>query len=875
MNKLAEKAGDKTVAAEAFTGNNLVLVDEGHRGSSGTEWLKRRDALVRGGFSFEYSATLGQAAGSGKTLKETREELLKKKAKTHFGSNNLSNLDENKLAAIALTAKEEQTARQTAVLETYAKSVLFDYSYKFFYADGYGKDSLILNLNNEGDYFAQHEKLYFTACLLSFYQQLYLFETHDATLQEWQIEKPLMVFVGNTVSSEESDILKLIGFLAFFLNHPHKVQMWLDDLVNDKAQLVDKNGRNIFLHRFVLLAAFSGQTAELYTDILRRVFNAPSTARLRLYQLKKAEGELALCVGSHAPFGVINIGDAPGLLKAAQSHTDFDSSADEFSNGLFDTINTGKSGVNVLIGSRKFTEGWSSWRVSTMGLLNMGKSEGSQIIQLFGRGVRLKGRGYSLKRSLPGERPKGVFLDKLETLNIFGVNAGYMDKFREYLAEEGVDLDEVITLDFKVQPNLPQGVKLKTLKLDAQYQGNREKSFKRTQKVDLFDIPVQWQGKIKMPHAVLDLYPQIEALATKGANTVQSLDTQKRKSSLNASCFAFFDWDKIYLAVQQHKHAQSWYNLRLDKRRLREFAESGGCYTLLAPESALAVRDFADVQKQEKWLTDLLLRYVDGFYTRLKAAYEGQFYETAWVDEQNGSMLEGYVFEIKASEDGGVYEGRLKELKAHVENGDLQKVLRWNVPNVEAICFDPHLFYPIMVLDNKETLPFTMNPLALSAHSEVKFVKDLQAASDSGRLKEWTQGKDVYLLRNAANKAKGLGFALAGNFYPDFLLWLVERESGRQWLTFVDPKGIRHMTWNDPKFGLYEEVKKLEQSLALNLTLNSFILSATPAEDTAQTGALAVFGKTEAEFAQKHILFMDQPGYLQQMFAMILSNAAV
>ena len=37
----------------------------------------------------------------------------------------------------------------------------------------------------------------------------------------------------------------------------------------------------------------------------------------------------------------------------------------------------------------------------------MGRGEGSQIIQLFGRGVRLKGRNYSLKRSTPGERPKG------------------------------------------------------------------------------------------------------------------------------------------------------------------------------------------------------------------------------------------------------------------------------------------------------------------------------------------------------------------------------------------------------------------------------------------------------------------------------------
>ena len=875
VNKLAEKSGEKTVAVGAFEGNNLVLVDEGHRGSSGEEWLKRRDVLVRGGFSFEYSATLGQAAGKGKTLAETRTDLLKKKAKLHFGKGSLNGLNEAQLAQIALTPQEEQTARQTAVLETYAKTVLFDYSYKFFYADGYGKDSLILNLNNEDGYFAQHEKLYFTACLLSFYQQMYLFETHHGRLKEWQIEKPLMVFVGNTVSGEDSDILKLADFLAFFLNEPEEVQGWLADLVDDKARLLDQRGGHLFLGRFAPLADFCGRTADLYADILRRVFNAPSPARLRLNLLKKGDGELSLRVGGHAPFGVINIGDAAALLKAAESHLDFDSSSDEFSDGLFHQINGGKSSVNLLIGSRKFTEGWSSWRVSTMGLLNMGKSEGSQIIQLFGRGVRLKGRGYSLKRSLPADRPRGVFLEKLETLNIFGINADYMDKFREYLAEEGVDLDEVITLDFKVQPNLPLGVKLKTLKLDAKYQNNREKSFKRTQKVDLFEIPEAWQGKIKMPHAELDLYPRVESFATQGAASLKTLEHQKHKGCLDTACFAFFDWDKIYLTVQNHKHEQSWYNLRLDQSRLKAFAESSGWYTLFAPEEALAVRGFDDVCKQEKLLTNLLLLYVDDFYARLKAAYEGQFYEEAEVDAEHGSMLEGYVFEIENTDHGHATHERLHDLKNRVESGEISKVIGWHTPNVEAICFNPHLFYPIMVLEHRDALPFTMKPLALGAHSEVQFIRDLQEASDKGRLKEWTQGKDVYLLRNAANKSKGLGFALAGNFYPDFLLWLVDKQNGRQWLTFVDPKGIRQMAWNDPKFGLYEEVKKLEQSLGLNLTLNSFVLAVTPSEDTAQTGMLDKFGKTEAECREKHILFMDKANYLEQMFAMILAEQVV
>ena len=840
IHKLGEKSGEKVVSVEAFAGNNLVLVDEGHSGSSKEDgaFQKRREALVRGGFSFEYSATLGQAV----------------------------------------------VGKKNTLREKYAKAILFDYSYKYFYADGYGKESLILNLQ-KGAYFAEHEKLYFTACLLSFYQQMYLYQTHKDRLKDWNIEKPLMIFVGKSVAdktgtsetadqkTEKSDMFRVLSFLAFFLNERTAVESYLADLIDDKARLLDDKGNNIFLRRFAPLMGFSGRAADLYDDMLKRVFHAENSGRLQLKQLKKAGGELSLSVGGFPAFGVINIGSAADFAKSGETYADFDTASDEFSNGLFDTINKENSPINLLIGSKKFTEGWSSWRVSTMGLLNMGKNEGSQIIQLFGRGVRLKGRGYSLKRSLPNERPHGVHLDKLETLNIFGINADYIEKFREYLAEEGVDTDNIITLDFKVQPNLPKGVKLKTLILDEEYKGNRQKSFKRSITVDLFEIPKQWQDKIKVRSAELDCYPRVQALASKGSKTVQSKDKQKQPTFLDADLFELFDWDKIYLALQKHKLFSSWHNLRLDKGRLKAFAEENRWYELYIPSSELILKSYSDVKKQEGLLIELLIEYADAFYKAMKAAYEGQFYREKIVDEQNGSMLDEYVFTIDRLADGGDYEAKLTDLKRRVESGELAKMVGWHDGNVHAICFKRHLFYPIMVLENKDALPFTMKPLVMNEESEVRFIQDLQAAFEKGCLKDWTGGRDLYLLRNAANKSKGLGFALAGNFYPDFLLWLVDKASGTQWLSFIDPKGIRNMGWEHSKFGLAEEVKKLEVELGLkDLILNSFILSVTPYQGLLDDGAASLYGKNKEEFQEKHILFMEDADYLPTMFEMILNG---
>lgn len=53
IHKLKDEMGDKTVAVEAFEENNLVLVDEGHRGASGGAdgtWMRFRNALCEGLF---------------------------------------------------------------------------------------------------------------------------------------------------------------------------------------------------------------------------------------------------------------------------------------------------------------------------------------------------------------------------------------------------------------------------------------------------------------------------------------------------------------------------------------------------------------------------------------------------------------------------------------------------------------------------------------------------------------------------------------------------------------------------------------------------------------------------------------------------------
>ena len=216
----------------------------------------------------------------------------------------------------------------------------------------------------------------------------------------------------------------------------------------------------------------------------------------------------------------------------------------------------------------------------------------------------------------------------------------------------------------------------------------------------------------------------------------------------------------------------------------------------------------------------------------------------------------------------------METLKDLVAKGDVEKLAPWKEDgSFRAITFDRHLFYPL--LDKKdESLPFTWSPMLFdyTSHtqsSEVKFVLDLQSYINTPAADDLLKDYELYLLRNADNKYRGLGFALAGNFYPDFLLWLVNKKTGKQYLTLVDPKGIRNMNHDDAKIEFYKEVKNIEAKLEHpDLILNSFILSVTPMKDILNNSL------SEEEFAEKNVLFMVGNGtaYLGQMFKKILEK---
>lgn len=835
IHKLRETSGEKTVAVSTFEGKNLVLVDEGHRGAGGEEWMDKRAQLCADGFSFEYSATFGQSI------------------------------------------KAASSAKQKDLTQTYVKCILFDYSYKFFYADGYGKDFNILNLAEEKE--EETRPLYLTACILAFYQQCRRFADGGASLVPYLLESPLMVFVGGSVTGQreaqqDTDLVLILKFLAEFIGKRAETERRLKKLLARQDGLV-AGGQRVFdqMFPYVEMQWKPEEASALYLDIMRHVFNAPGGGQLHIVRLQGTEGEIGLRVGENDWFGVVNVGDAKKLydLTAERKGADDNYVTQElaFADSLFEAIKRDQSSIRMLAGAKKFTEGWSSWRVSAMGLMNVGKKEGSEIIQLFGRGVRLKGYKYKLKRTaaldamdlqsdgVPQKHPDHIEL--LETLNIFGIKSDYMKEFEDYLEEEGVGQDERREIIFLPTIRLPEFENGK-LQLHIIRRQPDAPDFKANVRLQLESLEGELNNRV-----IADWYPRLQKQSSlkSGGGAMAALNQEP----LRHEHLAFLNWNTLWFDVERHKRDKAYYNILLTPDALRALLEHPWWYELYIPPGYLDFR-FGGLPLWHEIAASLLKSYLERFYQYKKAEYEKPFLEYQVLQPHDELILQQYQLLVKKSE--RVLIQRLRELAEKFKQGQFEE---FQFANLNLFQAPHHLYQPLIHLTHNggqealvKIVPTHLND------GEKKFVDDLEAYCKANATTVLAD-VELYLLRNHSSE-NAVSFFTGSGFRPDFILWLLR--GGQQTIAFLDPKGMRNFTdtFNNPKVKLAHDIKGLEKNLKrADIRLESFLISQTPRSDL--RWASPADSKQQArlaEYKQHHILMAkDEPDtYVSDLIQMVM-----
>jgi len=799
IHKFKEEHGKLTVATESFEGTNLVLVDEGHRGAgAGGEgaWLSRRNELADGGFTFEYSATFKEALGN----------------------------------------DEEMRNR-------YARSILFDYAYRSFYRDGFGKDFTILNLEDDAQ-----QRRYLTAALLLYYQQLRVWADGGDAMRPFLIDKPLWVFVGHTVTGGKlsnaddrvsvTDVVEVLLFIKQFLTNPtESVKLIVDLLDND---FVDSNGRRLLLERLRHIrtsAAPKDNARDIHQGIMRDVFHAPDGGALTVQLLKEAAGELALKVGEGEPFGVVNVGEPAAVAELCDKEGIVRLEDDVNRKSLFKGINRDDSPINLLVGSRKFTEGWNSWRVSSIGLMRMGRGEGTQIIQLFGRGVRLRGYQMSLRRSsvLTKKPPEPKNLRQVETLQVFGVKATYLSQFRDWIYSEVPEAMERQVWTLPVVKTLPDR-RLRTIRIKEEIDGvkiERGQAFRRLGPIVKLRPPSNdrkddWLRKYPTR---LNWLPKVRGLVgTTTAREIGKIDGQigtqveeQPTAELKNEHIRMLDFDELLFGLESFKATRGLDRLYVDRAAIQALLapQNKSWYSLLATDDDMRTDRYENRVQWQRMAQQLINTYAERFYRFTRGNWEAPYLEIADVSPDDPNLIESYTIETndlaETADDITAIAELVTELRNAISDNRLQK---WRSPDHlwRTVPFAGHLYQPLLYAGKNAQIK--ISPVALNK-DEARFVEDLA---------EWCskqKDKDVFLLRNQA--VTGLSFFQASNFSPDFLLWVHDIDS--EHLAFVDPKGLRHHDKSDPKLRFaVEEIPKIQDIVdrgCRTLKLHGFILSNT------------------------------------------------
>lgn len=404
-----------------FSGQNILFVDEGHKGgNSEAAWRKdRADLIGENGFAFEYSATFSHAI------------------KDDIG-----------------------------LLQEYGKSIIFDYPYYKFYNDGYGKkpafepkeslDNIYKSIYDSKEKLIEisDDERYelFVKDILNFYYQKDAFDNLDKSeRKKYRFENPLKLIICSTVDDKNNDskVVEVLNFLIKFSTNSDETKKLIKKIEGEEKTNID--------------------------NIFKKVFNSDSAGKILEYKLNDKEVGLKV-ENSKEYFGVINVGNVSNLgRELADDKITGTLINDFFTKGDNETI-------NIVIAARILIEGWDTQRISSLSLFDFGKSKGSLIVQLFGRGVRLHGSvENNLKRS-------GMH-EKLEEFSVYGYDAGYLKTFIEESELDTIIKQKSITIKF----SQPKEDKLKNLRVvkaknnfsinKLQYNYKKDESLKIIEKV--------------------------------------------------------------------------------------------------------------------------------------------------------------------------------------------------------------------------------------------------------------------------------------------------------------------------------------------------------------------------------------------------------
>lgn len=663
-----------------------------------------------------------------------------------------------------------------ALEKEYEKSIVFDYNYNLFYKDGYGKDYYFQQVGDDVLEKSFDDNLHRNLSVIN--EKIDLWHNIDYSVQKdifkasQHPDKPLIAFMGNTVNNKDksaknedpevSDITNIVNFLA--------------DLKE-----VDKSN-------------------------YKYLFNEEYTGKLTLTRNPETDDEILLSYGNGGYWGIVNVGNGAKFINDLENENVIKNPRDKvivsnIERYSFKNIDSQNSPINVLIGSRKFAEGWNCFRVSVIGLINLGSSKGNKIIQIFGRGVRIKGLKNNGKRTFLNHNEDYFKLKntkeedklrKIETLTVFSLKKSYLETFTSAVNKE---LEIVKKYEIEVNPSI--------IKLND----NTEVKFEEFRK----RIPIFKLSKVDIAQRRVSLLANNSFIVQFNQSNNTKEDTVNN-FSINLDYRPDRNEDGVDIKGELANFLKDYsvfINLNKLQNIIAEFQEDNALY-INANSKQITITDALNFINEINYkssidttnielVENIAIQVTTDFLKKLKnkvnwyinnSNYQYQELLNQSTEKVKGDFIDKYYI-LKTIESTKESRGKTtfkKQKEIDEEVTAFENEIDAIAESLKIDTIGNHIYNPLLRevrnnVDGEKDLK--ISPDKLNA-GEKKFVQDCaNYFKDNKDFKDY----EIYLMRNVET-LKSIGIYLNDDsqvFYPDFILWMIKENT--IYINFIDPKG--------------------------------------------------------------------------------------
>lgn len=626
----------------------------------------------------------------------------------------------------------------------------FNYNLERFNLEGYGKNIAVLDSDLKAFRDKEKNEEQIVKILEGFILFCAMKKHRENIMQEFALNnqplfyhKPLIIAVADKVNTQDAGIKLYFEAILQILKEDRDItslaQNLYENLLQNQNLYFDKNMR--------LDEEFLGLILTMDSQTLRKeIFYAKEASMIEACKIKGNTKEIVFkSKNAKEPFLLLNIGSIREWEKQYLQHLGVESGED-ITGGYFQSINEWDSPIQIMIGSKVFSEGWDSNRVNMISFINIGsKNAKKYVLQTIGRGVRIE--------PFKGVRKR---LGECEGLNY---------NLRERFSHKALGIETLF-----IMATQTEAIKGILEGLEEFIQSYPLSGFRKSKTFKPLLVPK---------------YKDSTALQNK-PYILSHCDFEELKSYIES-----FDEDVLLLRENIRAKDLGYQTLCKIKEKM---AKEGGTQAIeirgdmqtLKAENALKVLEsffhtkskklerFAEIQDEichfKKFSSTLDFSIVEEMNAKIKEVLLAKSEEELQAEFNDGKInLSEYTEAIKQN-------AKTQKIESYELNAELKT----------------HYYNPL-ILDERQDGKIVY---AIKEKSEIVFLKELQVyiRDKDNALKdyEWCFSKIVENVDSIYIPYFDSQNQTYRKFYPDFIFWLRHKQSKEYKIIFIDPKGLTH-----------------------------------------------------------------------------------